>query len=124
MRLYWRRRDADSIGLFHFGAEMGSEHYNNPFTRMVYRRSQNSPAMMKRMRKMMDRQVRPQDMIQPHRLLGWLLAESVSGNWAAWSSFGHSLRFGRQVIRQQAVLDRALAKAERGHRNDEVPSLQ
>src|SRR5215510_8947447 len=43
MMLYWRRRDADSLGLYHFAREMGSEHYNNPLTRMIFRRAQASP---------------------------------------------------------------------------------
>ena len=102
---------------------MGSEHYNNPLTRMVFRRAQNSPAMRQRMFRMMDRQIRPQDMIPPLTLLGWLLAESLAGNFAPWSALGRSLRFGRQVMRQQAVLDRALARAERGDLDATVPSL-
>jgi flavin-dependent dehydrogenase len=121
--LYWRRRDVDSLGLYHFAADMGSEDYNNPLTRMVFKRAQNSPAARQRMYQMMDRQIRPLDTIPPVQLLGWLLAESLSGNLSPWSSFGRSLRFGRQVIRQQAVLDAALAKAERGDLDSTVPSL-
>ena len=120
---YWRRRDADSIGHYQFAAEMGSEHYNNPFTRMVFRRAQNSPAMQQRMFRMMDRHIRAQDMLPPLRLLGWLAAESLGGNWAPWSELGRSLRFGRQVKRQQATLDRALANAERGSLDTSIPSL-
>jgi menaquinone-9 beta-reductase len=123
MLLYWRRRDADSIGLYHFAGDMGSEDYNNPLTRMAFRRAQNSPAMTKRMYRMMDRQIRPQEMITPLTALRWLLAESCAGNWSPWSAFGRSLRFGRKVMRQQAVLDRALAKAERGHLDHTLPSL-
>jgi flavin-dependent dehydrogenase len=123
LTLYWRRRDADSLGLYHFADDMGSEDYNNPFTRMVFRRAMNSPAMMKRMRRMMDRELRPLEMIPATTLLGWLLAESLSGNFCFWSSLGRSLRFGRKVIRQQAILDRALARAERGDLETTVPSL-
>ena len=71
----------------------------------------------------MDRQIRPQDMLQPVGALAWLLAETFSGNFAPWSSFGRSLRFGRQVMRQQAVLDHALAKAERGDLDTTAPLL-
>jgi flavin-dependent dehydrogenase len=123
MMLYWRRRDADSLGLYHFAGEMGSEHYNNPFTRMVFKRSQNSPTMRKRMFRMMDRQLHPQDMIPPVTLLGWILAESLASNFAPWSALGRSLRFGRLVARQQAILDRALAKAQRGDLDTTVPAL-
>jgi 2-polyprenyl-6-methoxyphenol hydroxylase-like FAD-dependent oxidoreductase len=123
MLLYWRRRDADSLGLYHFAGDMGSEDYNNPLTRMVFKRAQNSPAMMKRMYQMMDRQIRPQDMLPPVKALGWLLAESFCGNFAPWSFLGRSLRFGRQVMRQQTVLDRALAQAERGDMDTTAPML-
>jgi hypothetical protein len=51
------------------------------------------------------------------------MAETFSGNFAPWSSFGRSLRFGRQVMRQQSVLDRALAKAERGDLDATAPLL-
>ena len=40
---YWRRRDADSIGLYRMAIDMGSRGYNSPFTRMIYRRVHASP---------------------------------------------------------------------------------
>jgi 2-polyprenyl-6-methoxyphenol hydroxylase-like FAD-dependent oxidoreductase len=123
MRLYWRRRDADSIGLYHFALDMGSDTYNNPLTRMIFRRVQNSPAMKDRQRLMMERRVRPQDMIPPATIFGWLLAEGLAGNVAPWAHLGRSARLGRRVVRHQAVLDRALARAERGDPDDAVPSL-
>jgi 2-polyprenyl-6-methoxyphenol hydroxylase-like FAD-dependent oxidoreductase len=123
MLLYWRRRDADSLGLYHFAGDMGSEHYNNPLTRMIFKRSQSNPAMKERMQRMMDRRVRPQDMLPPATALRWILAESLAGNFTPWTSLGRALRFGRQVNRQQAILDRALARAERGDVDDSVPSL-
>ena len=123
MNLYWRRRDADSVGLYHFAADMGSEDYDNPFTRMMFRRAQNSPAMATRMHRMMDRRLRPQAMIPPARLLGWLVAETFSGNLSPWSHLGRTMRFGRMLNRQQSVLDRALAKAERGELDASLPSL-
>lgn len=123
MMLYWRRRDADSLGLYHFAGEMGSEHYNNPFTQMLFRRAQSSPVMKRRMFLMMDRQLHPQDMMPPARVLGWLLAECCAGNLAPLPFLGRTLRFGRLVARQQAVLDRALARAERGDLDPSLPSL-
>jgi len=121
--LYWRRRDADSIGLYHFAGDMGSEDYNNAFTRMAFKRAQRSPAMKQRMYQMMDRQLRPQDMIPPVKVWSWLLAESLAGHFAPWSCLGRSLRFARRVGRQQAVLDRALARAERGEVDTTIPAL-
>jgi flavin-dependent dehydrogenase len=123
MMLYWRRRDADSVGLYHFAGDMGSEDYNNPLTRMVFKRAQNSPAMKERMFLMMNREIRPLDTIPPATLLRWILAESLSGNFAPWSSLGRSLRLGMRVGRQQAILDRALAQAERGELATTLPSL-
>ena len=123
LTLYWRQRDADSVGLYHFADDMGSEDYNNAFTRMVFRRAMNSPDMVQRMYRMMERDLRPQDMIPPATLLGWLLAESLSGNLAPWVAFGRALRSGWKVARHQAILDHALADAERGDLTVRVPSL-
>ena len=121
--IYWRRRDADSLGLYHFAGDMGSDDYNNPLTRMMFRRAQNNPAILKRMHLMMDRHVRPQDLLPPGKMLAWLLAETCSGNFAPWSCLGRTLRFGKEVIRQQKVLDRALARAESGDSDASLPDL-
>ena len=123
MMRYWRRRDADSIGLYHFAADMGSEGYNNPFTRMLFRRVQSTPAMKKHMYRMMNREIRPLEMIPPARLLGWIVAESLAGNFALWPALRRTLRIGTTVARQQAILDRALAKTGRGDLDPAVPSL-
>jgi flavin-dependent dehydrogenase len=123
LRVYWRRRDADSIGLYHFAADMSSDDYNNPLTRMIFDRAQHSPAMTRRMYRMMDRELRPLDMVPVSMILGWLVAESLSGNVAPWSWLGRSLRTGGRVMRQQRVLDRALARAEGGDADDTLPSL-
>jgi len=121
--LYWRRRDADSIGLYHFAGDMGSDGYNNGLTRMLFRRAQGDPAMRQRMYRMMDRELRPQDMIPPAKLLGWMLAEGLAGRFDPWRAFGRTLRFGRTIERQQRILDRALAAAERGAADDAPPVL-
>lgn len=121
--LYWRRRDTDSLGLYHFASDMGSEEYNNPVTRMLFKRTQNSPTMMKRMYDVIDRELRPQDMLKPSTALRWILAETFGGNFAIWSVLGRSLRFGQLIQRQQAVLDRALDRAEGGDLDYTVPSF-
>lgn len=121
--LYWRRRDADSLGLYHFAEDMSAPGYDNALTRMMFQHAQNSPSVMKRMYRMMNRELRPQDMLPPLRILGWILSESLRGNVAPWASLGRTLRLGRRIIRQQAILDRALAKAKRGDPDRSVPSL-
>jgi menaquinone-9 beta-reductase len=123
MRLFWRRRDAESIGLYHFAGDMGSEDYNNPMTRMLFRRLQNDPVVRARMYRMMDRDLRPQEAIPPAKVLGWLLAESLAGRLAPWRHLPRTLRFGRTIDRQQRVLDLALERAERGDVDDRLPSL-
>ena len=123
MHLYWRRRDADSVGLFHFSADMGSEDYNNALTRMAFRRGQADPLIGKLMLQMLDRTIRPMDVFPPRKLLSFLMAESLSGNFAPWSRLGSSLGFGRLVMRQQAYFDRALARAQRGELSYELPSF-
>jgi flavin-dependent dehydrogenase len=123
MQLYWRRRDADSIGLYHFAAEMGAPYYNNPLTRMMFDRSHRIPAMQRRMQNMMARQILPQNLVPPHRMLGWLLAESTRRNFASWHELPRALRFGRMVMRQQAELDRAVRRVEGGDLAPTLPVL-
>jgi hypothetical protein len=63
-------------------------------------------------------------MIPTTTLVGWLLAEGLSGSFAPWRWFlGRSLRMGGRIMRQQAVLDRLLASAERGDGDAAIPSL-
>jgi 2-polyprenyl-6-methoxyphenol hydroxylase-like FAD-dependent oxidoreductase len=123
MLLYWRRRDADSLGLFHFASDMGSEEYNNPVTRMLFERTQNSPAMMRRMFKVMERAIRPQDMLKPLTALRWILGETFAGNFALRPALGRAFRLGQLIQRQQAIFDRALKRAERGNLDYSVPAL-
>jgi hypothetical protein len=123
MALYWRRRDAESVGLYHFADDMGSGEYNNPMTRMLFRRAQSNPIMQQRVYRMMTREIRPQEMIPRHKVLSWLVAESFAGNFAPWSSFGRTARIGSTIDRQQAVVDRALAKVERGDLEPAIPTL-
>ena len=109
--IYWRRRDADSIGLYRMAADMGSEGYNNPFTRMVYRKVQTSPAMRARMLTVLDRERRPQDLMTLPRLAGWLAAEALAGRFRSFSGFGRTLANAARVIHEQTDLDRKLAAA-------------
>jgi flavin-dependent dehydrogenase len=110
---YWRRRDADSIGLYRMAEDMGSETYNSPFTRTVYRRAQASAAMRARLLTVLDRERRPQDLLPLHRLVGWLLSEAVHRRFQSFSGFGRTLRRALALGREQARLDRALAALER-----------
>ncbi|MEA2624061.1 MAG: hypothetical protein QOD06_106 [Candidatus Binatota bacterium] len=106
---YWRRRDADSIGLYRMAMDMGSGVYNNPFTRMIYRRSQASARMRARLLAVIDRECRPQEMLPPWRLVAWLLADACRGRLDSFSGFGRMLRLAVAVGREQVRFDRALA---------------
>jgi flavin-dependent dehydrogenase len=119
--LYWRRRDADSLGLYHFAGDMSTPGYDNPMTRLIFDRSQQSPAMVERMQRMMDRDLRPQDMVPPLTMLRWLASETLRGNVAPWAHIGRTFRLGQRILRQQAILDRALAQAERGGDDYSLP---
>jgi flavin-dependent dehydrogenase len=110
---YWRRRDADSIGLYRMAADMGSEGYNTPFTRMFYRRSQASAVMRARLLSVLDRERRPQDMLPLHRLAGWLVSEACHGRFESFRGLGRMLRLALPLGREQARFDRALAALER-----------
>ena len=110
---YWRRRDADSIGLYRMAADMGSTSYNTAFNRMFYRRAQASAAMRARLLSVLDRECRPQDMLALGRLIGWLLGEVIQGRLSSFRGFGRTLRNAVGLARQQAQFDRELAAVER-----------
>ncbi len=123
MNLYWRRRDADSVGLYYFASDMSSPDYNNPFTRMLFDRGQDDPVVKQRMYAMMARELHPQDMLPPSRVLRWLGSETLRGNLAPWGGLGRTMRLRTLIDRQQGVLDRALDRAERGIVDDSLPNL-
>ncbi len=123
MNSYWRRRDADSLGLYYFAGDMGSPEYNDPFTRMLFRRGQEDPLIKKRMYQMMDRELRPQDMIPTSRALRWLASETLSGDLGPVGAVGRVFRLRQLIDRQQAVLDRALERAESGVLDPSIPAL-
>ncbi len=123
MAVYWRRRDSDSIGLYHFAGDMGSAEFNNPLTRMMFRRARNSPKSMRQMSEMMDRQIRPIEMFPPATVLAWMAAEAFSGNFSPWSDFARMGRFASMVRRQQRIFDRALARAQAGDLGADLPRL-
>jgi hypothetical protein len=70
---------------------------------------------------MMDRDLRPQDMVPPLTMLRWLASETLRGNVAPWAHIGRTFRLGQRILRQQAILDRALAQAERGGDDHSLP---
>ncbi len=123
MNLYWRRRDAESLGLYYFAGDMGSPEYNNPFTRMLFEHGQEDPLIKKRMHQMMDRELRPQDALPTGRVLRWLAAETLSGNFRPWTALGRTMRLRTLIDRQQIVLDRAVERAERGELDGSLPLL-
>ena len=113
---YWRRRDADSIGLYRMAADMGSGNYNSPFNRMVFRRTQASAAMRERLRSVLDRECRTQEMLPLGRLAGWLLSEALHGRFSSFSGFGRTLQIALALGREQTRFDQELAAVEGKHR--------
>jgi len=109
---YWRRRDADSIGLYRMAIDMGSPGYNNPFTRMIYRRVQASPTMRGRMMSLIDRTGRPQDLLPLGRLVGWLVSEAAHGRLGSFRGFGRMVRSALRTAEEQRRFDRALAAVD------------
>jgi len=88
---------------------MGSPGYNNPFTRMIYRRVQASPTMRGRMMSLIDRTGRPQDLLPLGRLVGWLVSEAAHGRLGSFRGFGRMLRSALRTAEEQRRFDRALA---------------
>lgn len=106
---YWRKRDAETIGLYRMASDMGAGNYNCPFTRMVYRRTRESAAMQARLLAVLDRECRPQDMLPPWRLVSWIAAELARGHVASLRGFAGTLGRTLALVREQARFDRALA---------------
>ena len=123
MHLYWRQRDADSVGLYHFAADMGSEHYNNPLTRMMMKRAQNDPLIQSQMLEMTRRNIRPSKVFPVTKLLNWLFAETLTGNFSQWSALGRTLGHAVQAERQQAYFDRMLERTKRGELTYDLPKF-
>ncbi len=123
MHLYWRQRDADSVGLYHFAADMGSEHYNNPLTRMMMKRAQNDPLIKSQMLEMTRRNIRPSEVFPVTKLLNWLFAETLTGNFSQWSALGRTLGQAVQTERQQAYFDRMLERTKRGELTYDLPKF-
>lgn len=120
---YWRRRDLQSIGLYHMAADMGSDHYNCGFNRMLFDRVQASDALRGRLMEVMERKLEPQQMVPSLRLIGWLLGRSLRGDLDVWQGFGATLGTARRIETQQKILARALARAESGVIDYRPPAL-
>ena len=121
LHVYWRQRDAETIALYHFVDDMGSENHNNPLTRMIFRRSQADPDMRARMLAMMDRELSPLEVLPPARVLRYLAAETLSGRLGPWAHLGASLGMSLRAARHQAFFDRALDRARRGQLDFATP---
>lgn len=123
MQLFWRQRDVDSLGLYYFAKDMGSEGYNNAFTKMLYKYFSLDPEMKARSLMMVKRDIYPHDMILPSKLLTWLAKESLAGNFSPWSSMGRIFKMGGEIMKGQKTLEKALAKTQAGDLDSTVPFL-
>jgi flavin-dependent dehydrogenase len=98
---YWRKRDVDSIELFHFASDMGSPGYMNPFNRLVYERVRRSPALGDRLAAIVDREVSPYAAVPSRNVLGWVAGAALRGKISVVRGFLSSGKRGKQVERDR-----------------------
>jgi flavin-dependent dehydrogenase len=98
---YWRKRDVDSIELFHFASDMGSPGYMNPFNQLVYERVRRSPALLDRLAASVDREISPYGAVPSRNVLGWVAGAALRGRIAVVRGFLSSGRRGKQVARDR-----------------------
>lgn len=97
---YWRQRDVDSIDLFHFAADLGSEDYVNPLNRLVFEHVRRQPALIARLAAGVDRQISPYEALAPHAVMGWVLGAVLRGTFSVVPSFIR--RIGHEIAVQRA----------------------
>jgi flavin-dependent dehydrogenase len=72
--LWWRRRDAERIEMFHWGRELGNAEPVNALQRLAISRLASSPALHKRFGEVIDGRRSPYELISPVDSVRWVAA--------------------------------------------------
>jgi flavin-dependent dehydrogenase len=108
---YWRRRDVDSIELFHFARSMSDPGYVNPLNRLVFERAGSSPEVGARLARQVDRELSPFEVLAPSTILRWVAGAALRGRFSVVRSFLAAGKLGGAVARERrervALLEQA-----------------
>jgi flavin-dependent dehydrogenase len=105
---YWRQRDLDSVDLFHFAKGLGDPSYLNPLNRLIYERAPGSPEVMARLVAQTEREISPYEVLSPRKVLRWVLAAALRGNFGVVAPFFAVGRRAAEIQRvREAFQDRA-----------------
>jgi flavin-dependent dehydrogenase len=109
---YWRLRDVQSVPLFRMAEDMGSLEYDNAMTRLVFRHVNRSPALKERMRRVTMRELQPQELVSPGRVLGWMALELLRGRFDVVAGFLRSGKRAAALEKEMRAVQDALARLE------------
>ncbi|CAN5843017.1 hypothetical protein BH11MYX3_BH11MYX3_34830 [soil metagenome] len=110
---YWRKRDVDSLELFHFARDLGEVNYNNPLNQLVFAKSKGSPALRQRFIEVIERQRSPYDAFTVGEILRWTFGAMLRGRFSHLKPFfraGKVAGFVKKELQQrQRLAQRALS---------------
>jgi flavin-dependent dehydrogenase len=114
LEVYWRERDVKAVPLFAHASAMGSIDYDNPFNRLIVSRVSADPAFEERLRAVIERRMKPFEMVSTWQVLGWTAGALLRGQTDIFPGFLDSLKRGtweqRESARRQKLLDVARQK--------------
>jgi flavin-dependent dehydrogenase len=98
---YWRRRDVDSIDLFHFARNISDPAYVNPLNQLVYERARASSELTARLQAQVDREVSPFEVLSPVQIIPWVLGAALRGRFSVVRSFFAAGKLGAEAARER-----------------------
>ena len=115
---YWRQRDVDSFELFNFARDMGELEYLNPFSELLFEKVAASPALLKRMARILDRELSPYAALKPSEVMRWTLGAVLRGNFSVLKYFfragKRATEVAKELERRRALLAEVLSRSESG----------
>jgi flavin-dependent dehydrogenase len=104
---YWRQRDVDSLELFSFANQMGSERFASAFQETIFDHVNQSEALKARMARQADREISPYEVFGLDVVLPCLAKTVLRGHFEAVGDF---FRMGKQgaEVKERLAERRAL----------------
>jgi flavin-dependent dehydrogenase len=84
---FWRERDVATLPLHFDAIERGRLGYNTPFMRAIISQMSGAPDILARVAKMLDRQIEPGELIPTSRMLRWMCAALLRGQFDVLPGF-------------------------------------
>lgn len=110
---YWRKRDVESLELFHFARDLGEVNYNNPLNQLVFAKSKDSAALKQRFIEVIERQRSPYQAFTVGEILRWTIGAMLRGRFNHLKPFfraGKVAGFVKKELQErQRLAQRALS---------------